>query len=114
MMVLKPTVHHRVAVLIEIHASGFVVSQPAFSIPKLARRIVTNPDWLFRSHHHSSPMTPIPSVHGAKKIARKKFRPGNLPLTRIASPRPAPTSSGVLMRTKRIVFQTPFQKTGKW
>src|SRR3954471_12904902 len=67
MIVLKPTVHHRVAVLIENHASGLVVSQLTFSTPKLARRIVNNPDWLFRSHHQSSPMTPIPSVHGAKK-----------------------------------------------
>src|SRR5690349_16812508 len=114
MIVLNPTVHHSVARLIENHASGLVVSQATSWTPKFARSSVRSPDWLLSSHHHNRPTTPMPSVHGAKKIARNTFRPGNLPLTSTASPSPAATSVGVLMSTNRRVFQTPFQKIGKW
>src|SRR5215210_2071584 len=114
MIVLNPTVHHSVARLIENHAHGFVVSQLGFWIPTALSRIVSRPNWLLSSHHHSSPTTAMPNVHGAKKIARKTFRPGYLPFTMTASRRPATTRIGVEVMTKRIVFQTPVQKTGKW
>ena len=113
-IVLKPTVHQRVASRIENHAHGFVVSHVGETIPQLERKFVSSPKLPLKIHHQSSPTTAIPSVHGTKKIARKAFRPRYLPLTTIARKSPPITSIGVLRSTKMTVFQSPFQKTGKW
>ena len=54
-------------------------------------------------------MTATPSTNGAKKMARKKVRPGNFRLSRIASSSGSTTRNGTLMTTKMPVALMPFQ-----
>src|SRR5690242_4394046 len=109
MIVLKPIVHHSVAIRMENQAHGLDASQlgPTPSTSLIAR--VTKPALLLNIHHHTSAMTETDRVHGTKYRPRKKFRPRIFVLRRAASSRPMPTRSGVLIRTNRTVFQTVFQ-----
>src|SRR5918993_4746820 len=66
MIVLKPIVHHRVAVRIAIHAHGVLASQ-LMSRPRVSRKkIAMYPALLLNIHHQTRLMTDTDSVHGTK------------------------------------------------
>src|SRR3954452_6974051 len=110
MIVLKPIVHHSVATRMEIHAHGFDVSQPGLEPKVEMRKRGTTPSLPLNIHHHVRPTTATERVHGAKNTDRKMLRPRRRWLSNVARNSPTPTSSGVLMRTKRIVFHIVVQK----
>src|SRR3954462_15825560 len=99
MIVLKPIVHHSVAIRMEIHAHGFDVSQPGLEPKVEIRKRGMTPSLPLNIHHQVSPTTATDSVHGAKKTDLKMLRPRSRWLSSAARTRPTPTSSGVLMRT---------------
>ena len=55
-------------------------------------------------------MTATPSTNGAKKMARKNVRPGNLRFSRTASPSGMSTRNGTLATVKMAVARMPCQK----
>src|SRR4051812_42924014 len=104
MIVLNPMVHHSVAIRIEIQAHGLDVSQPGLEPKVEMRKRGMMPSLPLNIHHQVSPTTATDRVHGAKKTDLNMLRPRSRWFSSAARTRPTPTSSGVLMTTKRIVF----------
>src|SRR3954465_884556 len=66
MIVLKPIVHHRVAIRIEIHAHGLEASQFGPTPNRAFTARATKPALLLNIHHHTRAMTDTDNVQGTK------------------------------------------------